>query len=149
MKKSKAKKPTRKKRTRAEAKVRQQKYTPTHEPFDFPLSPSAELFDRHLRDATRNHWGDEDSDDRGVYEWVLNNAVDDDSASLVPVPITKLEEIAEEYRRDYDPDDPDSFPPLQEPLEAIVGRLVERNLITFDSGTGTITVVPLPEPTSV
>ena len=146
VKKAKKQKPARRKRTRAEAKAIRQTAGTSMSSFEAGLTPSLREFRRYLLAADAVHWKGESSDIRWVYEAALDKAFNEDTLTLSPVSIQQLEDEAQGFVSDYDPDDPDAIEPLQEPVEILVKQLVERGLITFDSGSGMISVVPLPAP---
>lgn len=146
MKKAKKQKPIRRKRTRAETKTVRHAADVNPLLSDVGMSPSMKKFRRYLLAADAAHWKGENPDDRWVYDQVLDRALDEDTLMFLPVPIHLLEEEAQRFSHEYDPDDPDAIEPLKEPVDVLVGRLVERGLVTFDSTSGMISIVPLSEP---
>ena len=149
MKKAKKQKPARRKRTRAEAKAIRKTFGANARLLEAGLTPSLREFQRYMFAANEIHWKGEDSDDHWVYEWALEEAFDEDTIQFSPFSIERLEEQAQEYAQNYDQEDPDSIEPLQEPVQPIVERLAERGLVTFDSRSGMISIVPLPETVGV
>ncbi|WP_434626067.1 hypothetical protein [Azospirillum sp. B2RO_4] len=145
MKKAKKQKPVRRKRTRAETKTI--RHAAGVDPLlsDVGMSASMKKFRRYLLAADAAHWKGESPDDRWVYDQVLDRALNEDTLMFLPVPIHLLEEEAQRFSHEYDPDDPDAIEPLKEPIDVLVGRLVERGLVTFDTASGMVSIVPLRE----
>lgn len=145
MKKTKKQQPARRKRTRAAAKAIRQ-VAGKAVSFETWALPRFKRMGPHLDFADEAHWKGERSDASWTYETALVNALDADCHSFSPFHIDRLRDEAEAVAQACNPDDPDSVEPLQESVDLLVGQLVERGLLTFDGGTGLVSVVPLPGP---
>lgn len=145
MKKTRNQQPARRKRTRAAAKAIRQ-VAGKGISLEKLATPSMKRFRRYLAAADDAHWNGESSDARWAYESALDYALDAECLTLSPFPIQLLADQAQEIAQRYNPDDPNTGEPLQESVDVLIGQLVERGLVTFDSATGMVSVVPLPVP---